>query len=92
MLDSKRIPALREDPVNPVIAQRHKEKDYSELPARFPRNNPQHLFVSKDRDLMPLNASLDPVLAYRRYPSMTDKQMHRWSTESRSSFVFRGKK
>ena len=30
--------------------------------------------------------SLDPVLAYRRYPPQTDRQMHRWSTESRDQF------
>ena len=102
MLDSKRIPALREDPINPVIAYRMRSKDYAkpelkylqqhDAPLRFPRPNPQHVLLygaSNQRDLMPAEPKLDVVLAYKRYPALNDKQSRRWTTESKDQFVNR---
>ena len=102
MPDTRRIPGLREEPFNPAIVARNKLKEFAqpelpyyptEAPLRFPRANPGHILVhgaSQQRSLFPAEPpSVDPVLAYRRYPALNDKQMHRWSTETRDQFVNR---
>ena len=101
VLAARRIPGLREEPVNPAIAFRNRPKEFvhpdlpyfpTEAPHRFPKANPTHVLVhgaAQQRRLMPdpIAPSVDPVLAYRRYPALNDKQMRRWSTESKDQFV-----
>ena len=99
VLESRRIPGLREEPVNPTIVQRNRPKEFAQpelpyfpttAPMRYARPNPEHVLVhgaSQQRSLMPAEPALDPVLAYRRYPVLTDKQTRRWSTESKEQFT-----